>query len=125
MKKIMVVDDNPDIRVTVKHALEYHCSDYEVICVESGNKCYEMLRDNEIPDIIILDIMMPGMTGWMLMDRLKENPLWKHIPVVFLTCRSDDFAKRTGKAIGNDYILKPFGINDLQRRIDRILKNHI
>jgi CheY-like chemotaxis protein len=123
MKKIMVVDDDSDVRDSVKYALEYY-SDYEVICVESGNSCYELLKNNEIPDLIILDIMMPGMSGWMLTDRLKENPSWKKIPVVFLTARLDKFAEDIGKKLSDDYIKKPFDIKDLKKRIDKILKSY-
>ena len=122
MKKIMVVDDDPDIRISVKQALEYYRSDYEVICVDSGNKCYEMLKNNEIPDLILLDIMMPGMSGWMLTDRLREHNYWKDIPVIFLTARWDEFAERVGRVTGRDYIKKPFDIEDLKKRINKILK---
>ncbi len=123
MKKIMIVDDDPDVRISVKHALEYYCSDYNVICVESGSMCYEMLRNNVIPDIILLDIMMPGMSGWMLSDRLRENPSWKNIPIVFLTARTDKFSEEIGRKLCKDYIKKPFDIKDLKKRIDKVLKN--
>jgi len=124
MKKIMIVDDEADVRNSVKYALEYY-SGYNVICVESGNKCYEMLKNNEIPDLILLDIMMPGMSGWMVIDRLKENSSWKKIPVVFLTARWDKFAEDLGRKTGMDYITKPFDIHDLKIRIDKILNNCI
>jgi len=124
MKKIMIVDDEADVRNSVKYALEYY-SGYSVICVESGNKCYEMLKNNEIPDLILLDIMMPGMSGWMVIDRLKENSSWKKIPVVFLTARWDKFAEDLGRKTGMDYITKPFDIHDLKIRIDKILNNCI
>ena len=123
MKKIMVVDDNPDIRESVKYALEYY-TDYEVICVESGNRCYELLRKNNLPDLILLDIMMPGMSGWMLSDRIRENPLWKDIPIVFLTARLDKFAEDLVRKLSSDFIKKPFDIEDLKKRIDKILKSY-
>ena len=124
MKKIMIVDDEPDVRISVKHALEYYGSDYTVICVESGNMCYEMLRNKEIPHLILLDIMMPGMSGWMIADRLRENPNWKDIPIVFLTARWDKFAEDLGRELSADFIKKPFDIKDLKKRIDKILKNY-
>ena len=122
MKKIMIVDDDPDVRISIKHALEYYCSDYDVLCVESGNMCYEMLRNNEIPDIILLDIIMPGMNGWMLADRLKENSSWKNIPIIFLTACTDKLAEEIGRKLCMDYIKKPFDIYDLKKRIDKVLK---
>ena len=121
MKKIMVVDDDPDIRRTIKKALEFFNPNYYVTCVESGNKCYEILKENKIPDLILIDIMMPGMSGWMLTDRIRENPSWKSIPVVFLTGRTDKFAEETGRKISKDYIKKPFDLIDFKKRIDRIL----
>jgi len=123
MKKIMIVDDDPDIRISIKQALEYYYSDYNVICVESGSMCYEMLRNNVIPDLILLDIMMPGMSGWMLSDRLRENSSWKDIPIVFLTARTDKFSEEIGRKLCKDYIKKPFDIEDLKKRIDKVLKN--
>lgn len=123
MKKIMIVDDNPDIRKTIKKALEFFNPRYKVICAESGNKCYEMLEANNIPDLIILDIMMPGMSGWMLADRLKENPKWKNIVVIILTGRTDQFAEKFGKKLSLDYIKKPFDIIDFKTRIDKALKH--
>jgi len=120
-KKIMVVDDDSDILLSVKSVFEH--DGYEVTTVESGKKCYEMLENNEIPDIILLDIMMPGMSGWMLSDRLKENPSWKDIPIVFLTARTDSFAKKAGSSVCKEYIEKPFDIEDLRRRVCNILKS--
>lgn len=122
MKKIMIVDDDPDIRKTIKKALEFFNDDYYVVCVESGNECYERLMDDEIPDLLLIDIMMPGMSGWMLTDRIRENPTWREIPIVFLTGRTDDFAEQTGKKLCLDYIKKPFDLIDLKKRVDRILQ---
>ena len=124
-KKIFVVDDDENITLSVKQALEYHNPvKYEVICVEDGKKCLELLKNDQIPDLILLDIMMPGMSGWMLSDRLKENPKWKKIPLVFLTARTDDFAKKASSSACDDYIEKPFDINNLEERINQILKEN-
>jgi len=124
-KKIFIVDDNPEITLSVKQALEYsNPTKYDVICVESGKKCLELLQAKQIPDLILLDIMMPGMSGWMLSDRLKENILLKNIPVVFLTARTDEFAKKASHSVCDDYIEKPFDIEDLQKRINKILQKN-
>lgn len=124
-KKIFVVDDNDMITLSIKQALEYHNpAEYDVVCIEDGRKCLELLREKQIPDLILLDIMMPGMSGWMLSDRLRENPTWKNIPVVFLTARRDDFAKEASNSVCKDYIEKPFDIKDLEKRISKILKKN-
>ena len=122
MKKIMVVDDEPDQTQTVKRVLEGSGDNYEVICVDSGVQCLELLKDNQIPDLILLDVMMPKMDGWETFQKIKENPSWRKIPVVFLTVRADEFAEDAGSFLGDDYIKKPYEIDDLKRRIDKVLK---
>ena len=119
VKKIMVVDDNPDIIISIKNGLEVVADDYEIIGVESGEKCLELL-ETETPDLILLDIMMPEMSGWETFDRLKGNTSWGEIPVVFLTARTDRVARNAGGFLGDDYIKKPFEIAELKRRIDEI-----
>lgn len=127
MKKIIfVVDDDPDITHSVKWVMEYLSPDkYVVVCIENANKCLELLQTNQIPDLILLDIMMPGMSGWMLSDRLRENQYWKNIPIIFLTARRDEFAQHAGKPLSKDYITKPFDIHDLKTRIEKVLKESI
>ena len=122
-KIIFVVDDEPDVTQSVKWALEYlNPSEFDVTCVESGQDCLKLLEDKKIPNLILLDIMMPGMSGWMLSDRLRENSSWKKIPIVFLTARRDEFAESTGRKIAKDYIKKPFDIHDLKKRIKKVLQ---
>ena len=123
LKKIMVVDDDPDLIYTVEQILKKSCDEYEVIVANSSLRCLELLENNQIPDLILLDIMMPEMNGWKLVKRLKANPAWEHIPVIFLTARTNEIAKFTGSFLGEDYIEKPFDIDDLKKRVDKILKN--
>ena len=122
VKTILVVDDDPGVMYTVKRGLESLDSDYHVVCVESGEKCLEMLEHNQIPDLILLDIMMPDMSGWETRDKIKDNLSWRNIPVVFLTARTDRIAKDAGSFLAEDYIEKPFEISELKQRIDKILK---
>ena len=123
MKKIMIVDDEPDIRYTIKDDLEdIYGDECEVISADGGEKCLEILKNNQIPDLILLDIMMPKMSGWELYDKIKDNTSWKHVPIVFLTARTDDIAKDAGVLLGKDYIEKPFEIEDLKRRIDKVFE---
>ena len=121
IKTIMVVDDNPDMTNTVKQGLEKLDSEYSVVCVDSGENCLRWLKENHLPDIILLDIVMPGMSGWGTFERLKENLSWRNIPVFFLTARTDRMAKEAGGFLGDDYIEKPFEITDLKERIDKVL----
>ena len=124
VKKIMIVDDNPDVIYTIKSGIEKIDKNYHIYGVESGEECLQLLQNNQIPDLILLDIMMPQMSGWETFDNLKENPQWKNIPVVFLTARSDRVAKNAGKFLGEDYIEKPFKIQDIKNRLDTVLSQN-
>lgn len=123
IKTILVVDDNPDVVLTIKTGLEDSQNKYSVISADSGEQCLKLLDDSQLPDLILLDIMMPEMTGWETFDLIKENESWKEIPIVFLTGRTDRIAKNAGDFLGDDYIEKPFEVNDLKARIDKVLNN--
>jgi len=121
--KILTVDDEAGVYYTVKHGLENLDPDFQVTCVDCGSKCFKYLESSpEIPDLILLDIMMPEMSGWEILQKLRENPAWEKIPVIFLTARTDRVAENAGEFLAEDYIEKPFNIAELKRRIDKILK---
>jgi two-component system, OmpR family, response regulator VicR len=123
MKKILLVDDEKDQIFSIKTGFEQeYPNQYEIIGVESGKKCFELLEKNVKPDLILLDIMMPEMDGWEVFDKIKANQLWRKIPIIFLTARSDGLAKSAGSMIADDYIEKPIDIQELKARIDTVLK---
>jgi len=121
VKKVLVVDDNPDVIFSVKNGLESSDKNFKINGVDSGKKCLEFLQ-TEMPDLILMDIMMPEMSGWKTFDKIKENNAWKNIPIIFLTARTDRVAKNAGGFLGEDYIEKPFEIKDLIVRINKVLK---
>lgn len=118
--KIMIVDDEPDILSLVEQVMR--ASDYKVISVNNRRECFDILQQGETPDLIILDIMMPVMSGWDVQRRLERNLNWKDIPIIFLTARTTPTAKEMCKRLGKDYIKKPFDINDLKESIKKVLK---
>jgi len=123
MKKIMLVDDEKDQIFFIKTSFEnLFGKEYTIVPAESGEKCFELLNKKNIPDLILLDIMMPKMNGWEVFDRLRANPEWKNIPIIFLTARTDEFAEHAGALIAEDYIKKPIEIKELKTRIDNVLK---
>lgn len=119
-KKIMVVDDEPDILTSVGQMLEM--SGYEVIRAADGKECIKKLTESPSnPDLIVLDIMMPEVSGWDVAAQIKENPKWNSIPIVFLTAKGDTMSIGMGGMASEDYIVKPFDIKDLIGRIQKIL----
>jgi len=117
-RKIMVVDDEPDILFTVGQMLEM--SGYEVIKVSDGKECLKKLEETS-PDLVLLDIMMPEISGWDVAAKIKEDPKWAEIPIVFLTAKGDTMSIGMGGLASEDYIVKPFDIKDLKARIEKIL----
>jgi len=120
-RTIMVVDDEPDIIFSVKCGLENFADEYIVLGAGSGHECFELLKKGQIPDLILLDIMMPEMNGWDVFTKLKETLEWRDISVVFLTAKIDQYSKGFGTLLANDFIEKPFEINNLKERIDNVL----
>jgi len=120
-QQIMMVDDNLDLIEMVKKGFHRISDGYAIMGVTSGVECFDLLASGFIPELIILDIMMPGMKGWDVIERLKRNSKWKDIPVVFLTAKADSDSKKRGMEIAEDYITKPFKIIDLKQKIDKIL----
>lgn len=120
---ILVVDDNPDLIYSVKEGLKAVAKNYEIIGVESGKKCLELLKKQK-PDLILLDIMMPSMDGWDVCAKVKANKDTEHIPIIFLTAKTDPISKSMGRLASKDYIEKPFDIGDLKRRIEKVLREN-
>jgi putative two-component system response regulator len=117
MKNIFVVDDN---RINLLMAEEVLSDDYNVITMISAATMYELLQDI-VPDLILLDIMMPEIDGFAALKWLKENQRCEDIPVVFLTSKNDDETRALGLKMGaTDFITKPFSDVDLQNRVKAI-----
>ena len=118
MKKIMVVDDDPDIIYSIREGL---FTEYEIICAESGKQCLKIL-ETEIPDIILLDIMMPYMSGWKTLNQIRKNTSLRNVPIVFITARTDKNAKEAGSFLGDEYLEKPFSLNHIMAIINKYIK---
>jgi len=120
MKTIFVVDDSDTNLLTAEEALEDH---YNVMTIPSAAKMFGFL-EKIIPDMILLDIQMPEMDGFEALQRLKSNPLYADIPVIFLTGYLDDVIKtRSGELGAADIITKPFSESVLLERIKTHLQD--
>ena len=117
-KKVLIVDDEPDILFTVSSMLEMN--GYEVIKASGGKDCIKQLNKHN-PDLVLLDIMMPEMSGWDVAAIIKDNPSWSNIPIIFLTAKGDTMSIGMGGLAAQDYIVKPFNIKDLKERVEQIL----
>jgi two-component system, OmpR family, alkaline phosphatase synthesis response regulator PhoP len=120
MKKIFVIDDEPDIQEILKINLLHN--NYDVSAFSSAEEALNALKKS-VPDLIVLDIMMSGMDGYEFCKLLRAGNEYKHIPIMFLSAKSEEFNKVLGLELGgDDYITKPFSINELISRIKAILR---
>lgn len=119
-EKILVVDDEEDILDLIKYNLERES--YNVTCVESGEICLEKVREI-MPELIVLDLMLPGIDGLSVCRILKNDSKTQHIPVIMLTAKGEESDIVTGLELGaEDYIPKPFSTKVLVARVRTVLR---
>jgi two-component system alkaline phosphatase synthesis response regulator PhoP len=117
---ILVVDDEEDILELARYNLANE--GYQVSCVDTGEKAVEMARRNK-PDLVVLDLMLPGMDGFEVCKILKNNAQTSAIPIVMLTAKGEESDIVTGLELGaEDYITKPFSPKVLIARIRTVLR---
>jgi len=117
--RIMVVDDEPDIVKIVR--ISFELANYGVIECNSGEECLEKLK-TEKPDIILLDIMMPGLSGYETCREIRKNSAFKNTKIVMLTAKGQKGDAEEGLQSGaDDYIIKPFDPYELIEQVKEIL----
>ncbi|HNX91384.1 MAG TPA: response regulator [Candidatus Omnitrophota bacterium] len=117
--KIHVIDDEKDLAGAIKDFLESR--DFDVDMAHNGRDGLEMIRKDK-PDLVILDVMMPLMDGRDVLSALKKDDTTKHIPVIMLTAKDDQFDRDHGLELGAyEYITKPYDSVILLRQVKNIL----
>ena len=118
-KKILIVDDEPNIVIPLQFVLEQN--HYQVLVAHSGEDALEIIAKDK-PDLILLDIMLPGIDGYEVCEMVRLNPDWRHIRVIFLTARGREVDMAKGMILGADaYIMKPFSNADVVEKIKTLL----
>jgi two-component system alkaline phosphatase synthesis response regulator PhoP len=118
--KILIVDDEIDTLLPLQKSLEVE--DYLIVGASNGPEALIKAK-TELPDLIILDLMMPEMDGYEVCEKLKKDPLTKNIPVIILTAKDAVRDKVKGLDIGaDDYVTKPFNLKELKARIKSALR---
>ena len=119
MAKILIAEDERDIRDLITYTLRF--AGHEVISTTNGEEAYQAAL-KELPDLILLDVRMPRMTGYEACEQLKATTSTQDIPVVFLSAKGQESEVKTGMEAGaEEYILKPFSPDQLSARIQEIL----
>jgi CheY-like chemotaxis protein len=119
MAKILVAEDERDIRDLIAFTLRF--AGHDVVTAADGAEALEM-APKEMPDLILMDVRMPRMTGYEACEKMKLNESIRDIPVVFLSAKGQDSEIQTGLSVGAaEYLLKPFAPDELTQRVKAIL----
>ena len=120
MKKILIVDDEQDIVESLKFVLE--ASDFTCYTADNGEDGLRLAKEI-VPDLMILDVMMPKINGYKISRLLKYDVKYKNIPILMVTARSQEEDKLIGEETGADeYITKPFELDEVVKKVEQYLK---
>ncbi|MRV72426.1 response regulator [Duganella sp. FT92W] len=118
---LLVVDDTPD---NLRLIADLFDGQYRVKVAHNGPKALAMCTSDSPPDLVLLDVMMPGMDGFEVAQRMREHPASAHIPIVFVTALTDDAARRKGLSLGAvDFVSKPLDPDLLQLRVQNFMRH--
>ena len=119
MKKILIVDDEPNIVMSLEYTFKRQ--NFEVFIARDGMEALEILK-NQLPDVIILDIMMPLVDGFETLQKIKSNEQLSHCKVMFLSAKNKESDIEKGLSLGADaYLTKPFSIKKVVDQVNELL----
>lgn len=122
MTKILLVEDEPDLQSILEFNLRE--AGYDVRCTALGEEALQLCQ-RESPDLVLLDLMLPDISGTQVCQRLRMTPGLQATPVIMLTARSDEIDRVVGFEVGaDDYVVKPFSVRELLLRIQAVLRRH-
>jgi two-component system alkaline phosphatase synthesis response regulator PhoP len=118
-KRILVADDEPNIVVALEYLLQHN--GYEVHIARDGDEALKQIEAH-VPDLVLLDVMMPLRSGYEVCKLIREQPEWRHIKIVMLSAKGRDAEVNKGLAAGADlYVTKPFSTRELVDKINGLL----
>jgi DNA-binding response OmpR family regulator len=117
MSVIFVVDDDPDVRELVEYKLMQE--GHQVLSAVNGQDALRLVPTTSGLDLLLLDVMMPGLTGFDVLARLREDPVTRSLPIIMLTAKAQESDAERGYSLGaNDYVVKPFSPRELMSRVN-------
>lgn len=120
-RKILIVDDEPSIIVPLQFLMQQN--GFETVVAFSGEEAMEIIADS-LPDLILLDIMLPIIDGFEVCQRVRENPQWNNIKIILLTALGGEANVAKGMALGADaYITKPFSNAEVSAKVNALLES--
>ncbi len=119
--RILIVEDEKDLLIALEYNLERE--GYETLTASTGTEALRLASGDAKPDLVLLDLMLPDMTGTEVCRRLKESPLSRDVPVIMVTAKGEEIDRVVGFEVGaDDYVVKPFSMRELILRVRAMLK---
>ena len=113
-KRILVIEDEPDVQFIIRRVLQ---PDYEVVSASDGEAGLAAVREHA-PDLMLVDLMLPGMSGIEVVRQIKGDLVWRHVPMIIVTAKGTVEDRVQGLRAGaDDYVIKPFALEELQARV--------
>lgn len=123
MKTVLIADDEPNIVTALEYLME--SSGYRVLIACNGEEALRQVAAH-LPDLVLLDVMMPVVSGYRVCERMRERPEWRHIKIVMLTAKGRDVEVAKGLSAGADlYVTKPFSTRDLLSKVRGLIEGQI
>lgn len=117
--KILIVDDEPNIVLSLEFLMQQ--SGYEVAVARDGAEALELLA-SFMPDLVLLDVMLPKINGFEVCQKIRDNPMWREVKVVMLSAKGRESEISKGMALGADaYVTKPFSTRELVEQVASLL----
>lgn len=118
-RKVLIADDEPNIVTALEFLLKR--AGYDVRTATNGEEALALV-ESYLPDLVLIDIMMPGKSGYEVCQRMRERPEWRHIKIVMVTAKGREAEVSKGMSLGADlYVTKPFSTQELIAAVDRLL----
>lgn len=120
MARVLIVDDEPNIVLSLEFLMQQ--AGFEVATAADGETALQQVR-TQAPDLVLLDISLPGISGFEVLETLRQEPAFKQLPIVMLTAHGREVEKEKGLALGaDDYITKPFSTRQLVEKVQALLQ---
>lgn len=118
--KVLIVDDFEDIRESLRISLEGIDPSYEISEAKDAEECFEKIKGDK-PDVVLMDIMLPGMSGMEAASKIKQDIETKNIRIIYITAKDDSETKSMASIIGEGFIQKPFEAKAVDKKIKEVM----
>ena len=120
-ERILIIEDEPDLVSMLEYNLER--AGYEVLSALTGSAGLALARSTPVPDLVLLDLMLPDLSGTSVCRQLREDPATASIAIIMVTARGEEHDRITGLEMGaDDYVVKPYSVRELLLRIQAVLR---